>query len=564
MFACINNFFCGAFQQTAQPSFSQVNPAMSSRTYARAPKPLDFPVTPYWATAARSSSTASRYSELAEMRVVLDRSQAARTRSRPADNGVLHQATASLAPSQSTLRTTHYAPAVPQANRARIQPNSHHSAPYWTTVPAAPPHIQFRTTSSGIRYSTQPAVNSGLGNFYQINCTPQIIHRDYRGEVQRTAHPSFPTMINPTMPPRTYAQAAPLPDLLATRYRETAQPYSIFSGTHRSAVVPQAVRTRSQTTYHQSAPHRTVDQTRASMTLQHTVNTPHQTTSSRHSIFSDDYWKSFKNEVGSAGFHTLLRRLQEHHRTHPLDQVPRRLTAIYQAMSHNPELVRALYDEAQIGAESCSDRAAASLNRLETRCAIEQSIQGKEMDDRALLTILRGLFRQEQLYKIAEHKVAQQEAQQRLPAAQRRSLDPVETHLFYQIALKERLQLPGETRSMTFGTIAGVTQEEGQRAGDKILRIEKLDPNSLINFIADNEHWQRYLQQHYQSRHDCDDSIAHYETRMEQLEEASEQQQISGEEYRQRCHQLMQERQTASKDWYRAKSHELIHKHLLT
>lgn len=371
MLACINNFFCGVFQQPAQPSSERVHPAMSPRTYARAP--IDFPVTRYWATApaARSSSTASLYSELAQMRVVLDRPQAARTRIQP-----IH-------------------------NNQRV--------PYRTIAQVAQHQIQFRTTSLGITYSTQPAVAPGLGNFYQINCTSQIIRRDYRGEPQRTAQTSLST--------------------------------------------------RPQLTHNQNA---------------------------------------------------------------------------------------------------------LSLNQLEIHKAIKKITESDEKNEPEMLTIMCGLFRQEALNQIADRKAAQLEAQQQsLPVNQRQTVDRMETRLFYHSALKKRLQLPGKTIFMSCGERISVSEQEVQQAGDKVLRIEKLDSNSLIDFISKNEHWQNYLQKHYQSLHDQDSSITLHESRLEQLEDDLEQQKINDNEYLQRCNQLMRERETASKAWYHAKNHELIHKHLV-
>lgn len=431
------------------------------------------------------------------------------------------------------------------------------TTPYWETAQAG-------RSGSTVQGAIRPAERQQTATARLQTAYTQSVPQHWTALSSRTYALSplaFPTLAyrSPAAHAYSYAQS---PLAFPTRpYRESAPvtpSRSTVRATHTPAAVPQAARTTPQPTHHPSGD-RTVDQARASSTRLPTSNTLHQTASSPPSLFRRAYWAAFEGAVGSDSFHALLKKLKHHHQNHPHDQVPRRLEALYQTMSRNPGLRTALFNEAQIGAESCSDRAIATLNQLETRCAIEESIQGKKIDDQALLTIMRGLFRQEELYKIAELKVAQQ---QLLPANQRRLLDPVETHLFYQIALKERLQLPGGTKSMTFRTMANVTDQEAQRAGDKILRIEKLDPNSLINFITKNEHWQRYLEQHYQSLHDQDESIAHYGARMEQLEEASEQQEINEEEYLQRCHQLMQERKTASNAWFLAKTQALIHKHL--
>ncbi len=488
-------------QRTAQASFLMMsNPLVSSQTYA--PSPPAFVTAPYRETAQAAPSRST-----------------VRVASRPAER----QQAATAMPQ------TTYTRSVPQhwtASSSRIyapSPLAFTTRPYQaTTTPAA---------AHAYSYAVSPLAFTTLA---------------YRAPA---AARTYPYAVSPlAFPPRPHRESAQV-----TPSRST-----VSTTSHSQAAVPQAARTTPQPTPNQHGD-RPVDQARAFSTRLQPSNTAHPITASPATLFHRAYWKAFEGAVGSDSFYTLLGKLKDHHQKHPQDQLPRRLEALYQTMSRHPGLRTALLNEAQIGAESCSDRAIATLNQLETRCAIEESIQGKKIDDQALLTIMRGLFRQEELYKIAELKVAQQ---QLLPANQRRLLDPVETHLFYHIALKERLQLPGGTKSMMFTKMANVTDQEAQRAGDKILRIEKLDPKSLIDFISKNEHWQRYLKQHYQSLHDQDESIAQYESRLERLEEASEQQTINEEEYRQHCDQLMQERTTASKAWYRTKTHELIHKHL--
>ncbi|WP_253307005.1 NEL-type E3 ubiquitin ligase domain-containing protein [unidentified bacterial endosymbiont] len=493
-------------QRTAQASFlMRSNPLVSSQTYA--PSPPAFVTAPYRETAPAAPSRST-----------------VRVASRPAER----QQAATAMPQ------TTYTRSVPQhwtASSSRIyapSPLAFTTRPYQATTPAA---------AHAYSYAVSPLAFPTLA---------------YRAPA---AARTYPYAVSPlAFPPRPHRESAQV-----TPSRST-----VSTTSHSQAAVPQAAISTPQPTQHQSG-ERPVDQARVSSTRLQTSNTLHQRASSPPSLFRRADWAAFEGVEGSDSFYTLLQRLKEHHQKHPQDQVPRRLEALYQTMSRHPELCTAVFNEAQIGAESCSDRAIATLNQLETRCAIEESIQGKKIDDQALLTIMRGLFRQEELYKIADLKVKQLDAQkQSLPENQRSTfiVDSVETHLFYHIALKERLQLPGGTKSMTFTKMANVTDQEAQRAGDKILRIEKLDPNSLINFITKNEHWQRYLEQHYQSLHDQDESIAHYGARMEQLEEASEQQEINEEEYLQRCHQLMQEQQTASKAWFLAKTQALIHKHL--
>lgn len=273
-------------------------------------------------------------------------------------------------------------------------------------------------------------------------------------------------------------------------------------------------------------------------------------------LFSRDAWQAIQaikdqDEIGANQFYRLLKKLKQHHLNHPGDQVEQRLHRLHQRMIQDPQLCQTLLDEAQIGGETCSDRAVNTLNQLEIRCTIEQALQGKSTNDKQMLIIMRSLSRQEQLYQFAERK-----------AEQSTTSDPLEVHLHYHLKLKARLQLLGDTREMTFHTLSGISDQDAENVGNRILSLEKLDKQSLIKFIDNNEHWKRYLTERYQTVHDRDPTITHYADRLEELETLLEQQQINSNDYLQRCNQLMRQRQTSSDDWYHNKTVELIRKHL--
>jgi hypothetical protein len=203
-------------------------------------------------------------------------------------------------------------------------------------------------------------------------------------------------------------------------------------------------------------------------------------------------------------------------------------------------------------------------NQLEIHHAIEKIIKGDKSNFRDLLTIMRGLFRQEELNKIADRKAEQLEVQQQLlPVNQRQTVDRQKLRLLYHQVLKERLQLLGSTRLLSCGETIDVSEQELQRAADTVLRLEKLDINSLNDFISENSYWDSYLQQSYQSQYDQDSITVRYSTLMDQLEEENEQGKINENEYLQRGKQLMREREVASKAWYRDKTQQLIHQYLM-
>ncbi|XAV87999.1 MAG: NEL-type E3 ubiquitin ligase domain-containing protein [Candidatus Symbiodolus clandestinus] len=279
-------------------------------------------------------------------------------------------------------------------------------------------------------------------------------------------------------------------------------------------------------------------------------------------LFSRDAWQAIEDQMGASQFYRLLEKLKQHHLNHPGDQVEQRLHRLHQRMIQDPQLCQTLLDEAQIGGESCSDLAVNTLNQLEIRCTIEQALQGKSINDKQMLIIMRSLSRQEQLYQFAKRKVEQLEKQYPSTTLHQHLVDPLEVHLHYHLKLKARLQLLGDTREMTFHTLSGISDQDAENVGNRILSLEKLDKQSLIKFIDNNEHWKRYLTERYQTVHDRDPTITHYADRLEELETLLEQQQINDNDYLQRCNQLMRQRQIASDNWYHNKTVEMICKHL--
>ena len=152
-------------------------------------------------------------------------------------------------------------------------------------------------------------------------------------------------------------------------------------------------------------------------------------------------------------------------------------TADYQSRTYRPKLLdrlnRMMTDGLQIepfrnnlfpiievATTSCSDRTAIYLNLIEVQWILYCS--GKTHTDGELANILIGLRRMELLDEIAK-----------ITIEELRLCDPIEAYLYYQIELKESLNLPFSTMGLNHGIIVAgsITPALIQTAQDKILGL---------------------------------------------------------------------------------------------
>ncbi|WP_028634469.1 NEL-type E3 ubiquitin ligase domain-containing protein [Pseudomonas parafulva] len=223
-------------------------------------------------------------------------------------------------------------------------------------------------------------------------------------------------------------------------------------------------------------------------------------------------WEPLQAMQGAAQFFNLLQRLTEtadfQNRT-GARYLACRVMGLLQAMRDSAELRDAMFSDAE--QLTCQDSVALRFSDLELRLLVWQAEASVQAGDQQqmLLHLGRQLWRMDEV----DH-IAMEDMQMR----QRSGADPdlIEVALAYRLALRDDLDLPVNTRGMTFREVAGVNERHISQARSRVLAAESTE--QLAASLLGREFWCRHLRSAYPERFEALNAPFH--ERLEAMQEA--------------------------------------------
>jgi len=202
-------------------------------------------------------------------------------------------------------------------------------------------------------------------------------------------------------------------------------------------------------------------------------------------------WTAIKDDPASDGLFRLLAELgNTADTTYVREDMTRRVWSVLEAARLDTPLREQVFELAA-NPINCTDSAALNFSHLEVAVEVDKVINpafGHSAKD-PLLTLGRGLFRLDQLERIALNRVAQD------PKA-----DPLEVSLAFRTGLAETLKLPGQPRHMRYASLSGVTPTMLDAAAQKIITAE-LSP-AFLRFLNRQPFWTDFLIRSYPQQFD--------------------------------------------------------------
>lgn len=221
-------------------------------------------------------------------------------------------------------------------------------------------------------------------------------------------------------------------------------------------------------------------------------------------------WTAFKDEPAADGLFRLLAELgASADNEHVQEEMTRRVWSVLDAAQANTSLREQLFELAA-NPINCTDSAALNFSHLEVATEVHKVVHptgDARSGAAALLKLGRGLFRLDQLDKIAQAHIDAH------PAA-----DPLEVSLAFRTGLVEVFELPGQPRHMRYAALSGVTQAALDRAKSQITTAEL--SSQLLEFLVRQPFWIDYLKREYPRQFGVLDST--YPARMQALFETAE------------------------------------------
>lgn len=207
-------------------------------------------------------------------------------------------------------------------------------------------------------------------------------------------------------------------------------------------------------------------------------------------------WDALRAEANSEEFFRLLDLLTDTSDfQHARQDLSRRVWALLAAISDNSVLRAEVFELA--AARGCVDRLISCFSRLEIRMLVAQASSASEQ--LSLLELARGLFRLDEVERIAhldiERRITMETdrlrstglSEQDAATRGRERVDEIEVSLAYRIGLARTLNLPGQPRTMQFGQIAGVTQQQLSNAAAQVRWTSAT--NDLVSYISQRDFW---------------------------------------------------------------------------
>ncbi|MFP3514970.1 NEL-type E3 ubiquitin ligase domain-containing protein [Pseudomonas sp. SIMBA_077] len=202
-------------------------------------------------------------------------------------------------------------------------------------------------------------------------------------------------------------------------------------------------------------------------------------------------WLDLKSDPSSEDFFFLLSRLTVTADAQSVRQdLSRRVWEMIEAASQNQTLRRDLLDIAA-APRSCTDSVALTFSSLEVATYLARLTANGAAQEAELVNFAKGLFRLDQVEKIAAQACADRLANSG------RAADEVEVHLAYRIGLAQALDLPGQPQHMTFKVIADVSQADLDKARVQVELAEKT--SKVSQFISRTEFWREHLNRTFSS-----------------------------------------------------------------
>ncbi|MGE1154669.1 dermonecrotic toxin domain-containing protein [Pseudomonas kitaguniensis] len=255
-------------------------------------------------------------------------------------------------------------------------------------------------------------------------------------------------------------------------------------------------------------------------------------------------WLALRGQEGADGIFWQLDKLETTTGDHADQQA--RVWEVIEAISENTvESERLRQEIFELGAEAkCCDRAAFIFTNMEVAVMVSKAraVAGDQGQGAQLQTLAKGLFRLDEVDRIASADIARSEAivndptvsvDDRLPHIQRLS-EEVEIRLVYRVGLKERLQLPGPPQQMRFADLAKVTQAMLDAAYEHILTLDS-SPKEFRALLS-REFWQDYVTSKYRAKFEAQSQP--YQERLADLTARFEAQELAKTLYKQQADEL--------------------------
>ena len=250
-------------------------------------------------------------------------------------------------------------------------------------------------------------------------------------------------------------------------------------------------------------------------------------------------WLALRDQAGSDGFFRMLGDLVAADGGHP--DLQRRVWEVIDSITEHSVESEALREEmfAWAGRGACCDRAALSFSNVEimkmvyrAKASATNAGQGP-----ALLKLARGLFRLDEVEKIALADIAERTAainnDPTLTAAAKRTridlLEEVEIRLAYRYGLKgeDKLALPGQPDRVQFVSMGNVTQAKLDSA---LQRIRALDNSPQERqALLTRDFWKDYVANKYRPQFEAQSKP--YHERLAALLEQNEAETLSSADY---------------------------------
>lgn len=196
-------------------------------------------------------------------------------------------------------------------------------------------------------------------------------------------------------------------------------------------------------------------------------------------------WSDLRASPASGDFFDVLNRLAstaDAHRIRP--DLTRRVWEMIEAANESASVRLDLLDVAAMP-RSCTDSVAMAFSALEQQMQLSRIALDSSTQEAALLVFAKRLFRLDQLGRIASEDYSA-----RLGLAGP-APDELEIHLAYRIGLAQELDLPDQPQHMMFNLVAGVTQNDLDRACAQIRLLEQT--SALVEFVSTRDFWKEYL-----------------------------------------------------------------------
>lgn len=245
-------------------------------------------------------------------------------------------------------------------------------------------------------------------------------------------------------------------------------------------------------------------------------------------------WQQVWAEAGSSDLFGILDELTgtSDYRGARAD-LSRRVWTVIDAVEQNARLRTEVFELAA-SPRTCVDSVISVFSQLEVRVFIANTLREEPTltSGEVRLRLARQLFRLDQVERYARQDMLSRRAQGR-------DVDEIEVSLAYRVGLAQTLDLPGQPRSLQFGTVAQVSQNDLNAAELAVREAQATD--QLAEYVSGRDFWREYLEQ---SNADAFETAGQpFWVRLETLEQQRET--LGDGAYRDQMNQLRDERDTA-------------------